>query len=216
MVFKNKKEDDVVDKAVKKVEKEIDTAKKELKKEVLLNVPNSITLSRLILSFVFVYILFENYSRVLIFFVFTVAAITDWFDGYFARKLKQTSKFGARMDQIIDRVFTVVIVGSLVIYLMTHGTTSYDNIFRLAPDNVYLLLFLCCSREIIGFPGLFIALIRRKPTYNVKYIGKLTTFVQAFALGAVILELPWAIYLAIATGILGILAAFDYLRYSLS
>ena len=135
-----------------------------------------------------------NYNIWIIFSVFTFAALTDWFDGYFARKLKQTSKIGARMDQVIDRVFTGVIVISLIIYVIVNNKGVIENVFLLSPKNIYLLLFLCSSRELIGFPGFIITLIRSKDPYQVKYIGKLTTFIQSVALGAIILGLSWAIY----------------------
>lgn len=198
-------------KMVKKIKKRRvrETAKRvknEIKEEVFLNVPNMITLLRLILVFVFIYMLFNDFSRIQLLVVFSVAAISDWFDGFFARKLKQTTNMGARMDQVIDRVFTILIFGSLLAYYIK------------SPDNNHsiVLLFLTISREIIGIPGFLIALIRAKDSYKVKYIGKVTTFIQGFALGAIILGASWAIYLVIPTCIIGILSGIDYLRYSIS
>ena len=213
-ILRKKLNEDPIDNAYKGVEKEMENAGKEIKKEILFNVPNSITLLRLILTFVFVYMLFKDFSPLPLAIVFAFAAITDWFDGYFARKLKQTSKFGARLDQVVDRIFTIVIVFAIIAYLVSHN--KYDSLFRFSSDNVYLMLFLISSREIIGTPGVFILLIRRKPTYNVRYVGKVTTFIQSVALCAIILNVWFAIYLAMATCIVGILAGFDYLKYSLS
>jgi phosphatidylglycerophosphate synthase len=159
--------------------------------------------------------LFQNYSKIALIIVFSIAAITDWFDGFFARKLKQTSKLGARMDQIVDRIFTIMIVFALIFYLVSRSGT-FDNMFLLSSDNIFLLLFLTTSREIIGAPGVFIALVRRKSTYNVKYVGKVTTFIQSVTLGTIILGWPIAIYFAIATCLVGIVSGFDYLKYSLN
>lgn len=44
--------------------------------------------------------------------IFAIAGITDWADGWLARRLKQTSTFGAMLDQICDKIF---IVGTLVL-----------------------------------------------------------------------------------------------------
>ena len=181
----------------------------EIQKEIFLNIPNSLTLLRLILTFVFIYLLFMNYSKLILIIVFVIAALTDYFDGFFARRLNQKTKIGARLDQLIDRVFTVGIVLSIIIYLIINNMHNSSS-------NTILLLFLACSREIISIPGVIIALARKKDWYKVKFIGKLTTFVQCFALGAIIIQVDWAIYLVIPTSILGIIAAFDYLRYSLS
>ena len=181
----------------------------EIEKEIFLNIPNSLTLLRLILTFVFIYMLFMNYSKLILIIVFVIAALTDWFDGFFARTLNQKTKIGARLDQVIDRIFTLAIVLALIIYILINNMNN--NL-----ENTLLLLFLICSREIVSTPGVIIGVIRRKDLYNVKYIGKVTTFIQAFALGAIILQVDWAIYLAIPTCIIGIIAGFDYLKYSLS
>src|SRR3989344_5268073 len=94
---------DAIKNGIKKVEEDV---KKEIREEFFFNVPNSITLARLILVFVFVYMLFNEYSKFSLITIFAIAALSDWFDGFFARKLKQTTKIGARLDQVIDRVFT--------------------------------------------------------------------------------------------------------------
>lgn len=181
----------------------------EIEKEIFLNIPNSLTLLRLALTFVFIYLLFMNYSKLVLIIVFAIAAWTDWFDGYFARTLNQKTKIGARLDQVIDRVFTIAIVLAIIIYAFVNNANN--NL-----ENTLLLIFLICSREIVSTPGVIIGVIRKKDLYNVKYIGKVTTFIQGFALGAIILQVDWAIYLAIPTCIIGIIAGFDYLRYSLS
>jgi CDP-diacylglycerol--glycerol-3-phosphate 3-phosphatidyltransferase len=188
------------------IKKETKKFKKEVANEIVFNVPNSITLLRLILIFVFIYMLFMDYSRVILVIVFAFAAATDWLDGFFARRLKQTTEAGARMDQVIDRVFTLSIVLSLVIYILMTEFSEYT----------LLLLVLVSSREIVGFPGFLIALIRNKDPYKVKYIGKVTTFVQAFGLGAIVLGASWAIWLVIPTCIIGIFSGFDYLKYCVS
>jgi CDP-diacylglycerol--glycerol-3-phosphate 3-phosphatidyltransferase len=156
--------------------------------------------------FVFIYMLFNDYSKLSLAIVFGIAAVSDWFDGYFARKLKQTTKMGARMDQIIDRVFTAMVFGALLFYYILNPNEQHPIV----------LLFLVISREVIGIPGFLIALIRDKDAYKVRYIGKITTFIQGFALGAIILEASWAIYIVVPTCIIGIISGLDYVRYSIN
>ena len=98
----------------------------EIEKEIFLNIPNSLTLLRLILTFVFIYLLFMNYSKLILIIVFIIAALTDWFDGFFARKLNQKTKIGARLDQLVDRVFTISIVLALIIYVL-YNQTFFDR-----------------------------------------------------------------------------------------
>jgi CDP-diacylglycerol---glycerol-3-phosphate 3-phosphatidyltransferase len=185
-----------------KNKQKIKLIRQEIKKEVLFNVPNSLTLLRLILCFFAVYMLFSNYSRISVASVFAIAAFTDFLDGYFARKLKQTTDIGARLDQVIDRVFTITIVVAIMIY------------FILNKNGKIILLFLVLSREIIGLPGFLVRIVRNKDTYKVKYIGKLTTFIQSVAIILIIAGFNWAIYLAIVTSFAGIIAGFDYLKDS--
>jgi len=77
--------------------------------------PNAITLLRLILV-VPVAILIINGLRPLVTVVLLIVfGASDWVDGYLARKLHQTSKTGAVLDPIADRIGVVVIALALVI-----------------------------------------------------------------------------------------------------
>ena len=184
--------------------------KQEVKNEFILNVPNTLTLSRLVLAFIVIYLLVIDYPSNFMFVgvIFIIAAVTDWFDGFFARKLNQKSELGARLDQVIDRVFMIPIV--LVLLFK----------FYFINQNLAFLLIICLSREIVGTPGLIIRLIRNTDAYKVKYIGKVVTFIQSIAIILLIFRFDNVIYfwltvaVAIATGILGIVAGFDYLKDS--
>ncbi len=69
----------------------------------LFNLPNKLTLSRLVLSIVFFFLLsyrFFDFALV----VFSLAAITDWFDGYYARKWGQSTDLGRIADPFVDKV----------------------------------------------------------------------------------------------------------------
>lgn len=70
--------------------------------------PNILTISRIILTPVFlILILSENeYMRILALVVFTIAALTDFFDGYLARQLDADSDFGNFLDPLADKILT--------------------------------------------------------------------------------------------------------------
>src|SRR5690606_40111787 len=55
--------------------------------------------------------------------VFAVASITDWFDGYLARRLGQTSAFGAFLDPVADKL----IVAVALVALLTNNNTIIDR-----------------------------------------------------------------------------------------
>lgn len=65
--------------------------------------PNLITFSRILLAFLFIPI-FLRHDYCLSLVIFFIASISDFFDGYLARKFKVTSKFGAMLDPIADKV----------------------------------------------------------------------------------------------------------------
>ncbi len=178
----------------------------EVRNEFVLNVPNTLTLIRLVFTFILGYMILFNYNRYLIGGLFAFAAISDWFDGFFARRLNQKTELGARLDQVIDRVFMI----PLVIILMYK--------FYYIDKNLAFLLVICLSREIVGLPGFIIRIIRNKDSYKVKYIGKVTTFIQSIAIGAIIFNIPGTksiiIILSLATALVGLVAGFDYLRDS--
>ncbi|MBS3909680.1 MAG: CDP-alcohol phosphatidyltransferase family protein [Actinobacteria bacterium] len=81
------------------------------------NIPNALTFSRLLFIPVFLYALFARdfEARWLAPLAFGLAALTDCFDGYFARRLNQETEFGKLADPAIDRIF--VAVAAVAVYL---------------------------------------------------------------------------------------------------
>ena len=77
---------------------------------MLLNTPNVLTLLRIavIPVFVVVYYLPFPFAHLATTALFVLAAITDWLDGYLARKLDQSSAFGAFLDPVADKLMVAV------------------------------------------------------------------------------------------------------------
>ncbi len=84
-----------------------------LKKSVIFNIPNRITLSRLFLAIVFFVFLTYRYYNVA-FVIFLVAAVTDWLDGYLARKWELSTDLGRLVDPFVDKV---IICGTFIIFV---------------------------------------------------------------------------------------------------
>ena len=86
--------------------------------EAVFNLPNGLTLARLGLAVVlFGCIAVEWWLIGLI--VFIVAAITDWLDGYLARKHGSASAFGRNFDPLVDKV---LICGAFIFLLPVPGS----------------------------------------------------------------------------------------------
>ena len=81
-----------------------------------MNLPNTITLSRIPLMFVIVWLMYETWpgAATLAFVLFVAAAMSDWYDGYLARKLGLISNFGKLMDAMADKIMVMGIVIALV------------------------------------------------------------------------------------------------------
>jgi CDP-diacylglycerol--glycerol-3-phosphate 3-phosphatidyltransferase len=73
-----------------------------------LNLPNQLTLLRVILTPVFVALLLSDSSvyKQLSLVVFIIAAITDWYDGWIARKLGYISRWGKFFDPLADKILS--------------------------------------------------------------------------------------------------------------
>lgn len=71
-----------------------------------MNLPTQLTLLRILLAPVFVFLLFldNTTSRVASFIVFTLASLTDYYDGYTARKLGDVSMWGKFLDPLADKI----------------------------------------------------------------------------------------------------------------
>ena len=80
--------------------------KKALRKEIA-NIPNIITISRLLLAFPLIYFLeTKRLFPVLILIIF--AGISDYIDGFIARKLKLKTRLGSILDPLSDKIFLLI------------------------------------------------------------------------------------------------------------
>ena len=81
------------------------------------NIPTLLTLFRVILIpfFVLVFYLPVTWSPFAAALIFCVAAVTDWFDGFLARRWNQSTRFGAFLDPVADKVLVAI---AMVLYLL--------------------------------------------------------------------------------------------------
>jgi len=157
--------------------------KKEL--SIFRHIPNILTISRIILTFVIVYFIFTRKHIFTIISVFIIAALTDFFDGILARKFSWQSEFGRQADMIADRFLWV---GTALAFFASYGI--FDN---LDWQHGLQLLFIM-SREIISAPFAIISFFAGKPIPQARYIAKVTTLLQGFALPALILSTIYPIW----------------------
>jgi CDP-diacylglycerol--glycerol-3-phosphate 3-phosphatidyltransferase len=95
--------------------------KNQIAKERVFNVPNQLTVSRLILSLaLFGLIAFEYYLASVV--VFAIAAGTDWLDGYYARKYGQVTTLGRILDPFVDKI---IVCGTFIFLGAVPGSGVY-------------------------------------------------------------------------------------------
>ena len=82
----------------------------------LFNIPNSITLSRLLGVPVILYLLHDPTPthRWWSLGIFLVVALTDWLDGYLARRLDQVSDIGKFLDPLVDKLLVLIVFLALI------------------------------------------------------------------------------------------------------
>ena len=169
------------------------------------NIPNSLTTFRLLLIPVFAIIFYLPYSWAFFAaaFIFWLASVTDILDGYLARKLEQSTPFGAFLDPVADKVMVSV---ALVIL-----ATYYQDIF------ITVATIIIISREIvISALREWMAELGKRGNVAVSWLGKFKTAAQMLAIIGLIWQFaPWMItlryaLLAIAT-LLTLVSMVQYL-----
>ena len=136
-----------------------------------MNIPTGLTLLRIALIPVFVgafYLPFD-WTHLLTTAIFALAAITDWLDGYLARRWNQTSAFGAFLDPVADKLIVVVV---LVLLTQAHSTP-----WIAIPSAIII------GREItISALREWMAELGQRTKIAVSTIGKIKTTAQMLAL----------------------------------
>ena len=136
-----------------------------------LNIPNLLTWARILLIPLVVGVYYLPISPIEQNFVatagFLVAAITDWIDGWLARKLNQTSAFGAFLDPVADKL---MVAAALVMLVKLDRADA-------------ILAFIIIGREIaISALREWMAHIGARKSVAVSLLGKLKTITQMTAI----------------------------------
>ncbi|RKZ97725.1 MAG: CDP-diacylglycerol--glycerol-3-phosphate 3-phosphatidyltransferase [Gammaproteobacteria bacterium] len=145
----------------------------------MLNLPNILSLLRIALIPVLVGIfLLPNASAPLwATIVFVVAAVTDWLDGYIARKWDQTSPFGAFIDPVADKLIVAV-----ALVLILYKTPAW---------YILIPVIIIIGREItVSALREWMAELGQRNAVKVSYVGKLKTTFQMISIGCLIFSKP--------------------------
>jgi len=145
----------------------------------MFNLPNCLSLLRIALIPVLMgcYFLPTNSAPLIATIVFAIASLTDWLDGYLARKWEQTSAFGAFIDPVADKLIVTV-----ALVLVLYKTPEW---YVLIPAIIII------GREItISALREWMAGLGERNVVKVSYVGKLKTSFQMLAIGCLIFYKP--------------------------
>ncbi len=129
-----------------------------------MNLPNKLTMLRMVLVPVVMALILGGHS-VMAFVLFAAASITDFLDGYIARKYNLVSSFGKIMDPLADKLLTF---GALICFVQTGLISVWAPMIIISRE-----FFVTCMRVVAAASGKVIA---------ASWWGKVKTNVQMFAI----------------------------------
>lgn len=161
-----------------------------------MSLPNLLTLLRisLIPIFVIVFYLPFEWSYMVSAIIFLIAAITDWLDGYLARKLNQTSPLGEFLDPVADKLIVAV---ALVLLVQSHA-----SVLLAIPAAIIV-----CREIVISALREWMAELGKRQRVAVSELGKLKTAGQMIAIILLLSQSPHAVSLISILGYILIYAA---------
>lgn len=136
-----------------------------------MNIPNTLTLLRIFMIPLLVLAFYIPFQHHYIYAtgIFLLASITDWFDGYLARKLNQSTPLGAFLDPVADKLMIAV---ALVILVEIHASPWFA-----IPAAIIV------GREIvISALREWMAELGKRASVAVSYVGKVKTALQMSAI----------------------------------
>ncbi|MEW4526065.1 CDP-diacylglycerol--glycerol-3-phosphate 3-phosphatidyltransferase [Maioricimonas sp. JC845] len=143
-----------------------------------LNLPNAITVLRLVLSIVLFVLIERGQLWLMCAVLFAVAAFTDFLDGYLARKYGQVTVLGRILDPFVDKI----IVCGTFIFLQNRSVDGLDS------GISSWMTFVVIAREMY-VTSLRAVLEQQGVDFSARWSGKIKMVVQSIALPACLLTL---------------------------
>ena len=159
------------------------------------NAPNKITIIRvgLIPLFVIVLLIDIPYKNIFAAFIFGMLSISDFFDGYLARKKKQVTQMGKLIDPIADKL----LISTALIFLVVGN------------DIPLWIAAVIIAREFI-VTATRMYLLPSKLVIPASNFGRAKTTVQSIAIVFVLLQLPFSWHLMLAATFLTVVSGIEY------
>ena len=164
-----------------------------MNRSALFTLPNTVSLSRVVLALAFV-LVSEPWDRIAL---IAVAGFTDFIDGWLARREKSESNTGALLDPLADRIFVFVAISTYLV----EGLLSTGQYF----------IFL--TRDLATAAGFIVAKIiptLRPAVFRARMLGKIVTVVQMITLITIIVVPELTEPLILTIGLISVASIIDY------
>ena len=125
----------------------------------IFNIPNSITLIRIAVTPIILFLTFNNQLLIVCILIF-ISSFSDWLDGYIARRFNQFSRLGELLDPISDRIYILTLL--FIVYYINALNILIIGIIILRELFMTILIAYLKTKNITGLP--------------VHYLGKMGAF----------------------------------------
>ena len=125
----------------------------------IFNIPNSITLIRIAVTPIILFLTFNNQLVIVCILIF-ISSFSDWLDGYIARRFNQFSRLGELLDPISDRIYILTLL--FIVYYINALNILIIGIIILRELFMTILIAYLKTKNITGLP--------------VHYLGKMGAF----------------------------------------
>jgi CDP-diacylglycerol--glycerol-3-phosphate 3-phosphatidyltransferase len=162
-------------------------------RRTIASIPNIISCSRLALAAGFV----ASSATETQVGIISAAAVSDFLDGWIARRVKATSRWGAILDPIADRFFVLTVVATM---LFTGRINTAE----------YFVMIIRDLATAVGFVVARVVPWLRRVTFQARISGKVVTVLQMATLAALLLTPVLSSWLIAAVGVASLLSIADY------
>lgn len=165
----------------------------------LLQLPNLLSLSRILLTPIIGYYLAlgDKRSTIICVILLMVAGLTDGFDGYLARKMNKISKLGIMLDPLADKIFAAFLVILLILYR----------------DFPLWLALVIVGRDLLIIVAGWLIFRGKNIAVPSNLTGKYTFTIIAFLLGSYVIRFEFGIiFCTYLTLLMVVLSLYNYTR----
>lgn len=169
----------------------------------MLNIPNILTFIRiLVIPFLaLVFYLPVTWGHFAAAVLFTLACITDWLDGYLARTLHLSTKLGAFLDPVADKVMVSIVLVLVVGEPQFQFISLNSAVYAVPVAVITIPAAIIVSREIIvSALREWMAEIGKRTSVAVSHLGKIKTTIQMIALVVLLYCDPTTNVMIVITG----------------